>query len=110
MNKKINQPLRTWDQIAKEELRKDSELAKAYLDESLALYKKDGDEVILLKAMRRVAEAVGVAYVAKQTGLTPQSIYKALSDKGNPTLKTFNAILHALGFEISYQRIRRGHA
>ncbi len=51
-----------------------------------------------LLALRTVAEAYGgLAAVAAAAELSRESLYRALSPKGNPTLKTFLAVLKAVG-------------
>lgn len=40
------------------------------------------------------------AEIAKRASLNRESLYKALSKRGNPKLATLNAIVNAMGFEI----------
>jgi probable addiction module antidote protein len=94
-----------WADVVKQDFRKDPAQAYVYLKAVLKEYEESGDERHLLLALRRVAEAVGVANLAKKTGLSRQSIYKALSENGNPTLKTLDAVLRALGFTHSFRPI-----
>lgn len=70
----------------------------AYLNAAL----EDGDERVLLAALRNAAEAIGgVAEVARRSGLSRESLYRALSEKGNPRWSTLVAVLRALGVRIS---------
>lgn len=70
----------------------------SYLNAAL----EDGDERVLLAALRNAAEAVGgMAEVARRSGLSRESLYRALSDKGNPRWSTLAAVLRALGVRIS---------
>ncbi|MCD4812804.1 putative addiction module antidote protein [bacterium] len=94
-----------WSDIIKDDFKRNPEEAYAYLTAALKNYEKDGNEKLLLLALRRMAEAVGVANLAKKAGLSRQSIYKALSEHGNPTLKTLDTLLHALGFTHSFKPI-----
>jgi len=94
-----------WADIVQLDFKRNPEEAYEYLKNALKNYEKDRDERLLLLALRRVAEAVGVRKISEKTGLTRQSIYKALSEKGNPTLKTLDAILKALGFTHSFRPI-----
>ncbi len=94
-----------WADIMQKDFKRNPEEAYAYLKNALKEYEKDRNEALLLLALRRVAEAVGVKKISEKTGLTRQSIYKALSAQGNPTLKTLDAILKALGFTHSFRLI-----
>jgi probable addiction module antidote protein len=49
-----------------------------------------------------VTEAqVGVARLAEKTKLNRESLYKMLSERGNPELKSLGVLLHALGFRLA---------
>ena len=48
-----------------------------------------------------VARAKGMAQVAEQTGLSREQLYRSLSERGNPTLKTTIAVMKALGIELT---------
>jgi probable addiction module antidote protein len=55
-----------------------------------------------LLALRAVAEAYGgLGAVAAQAGISRESLYRALSPKGNPTLKTLVAVLKSVGLRLS---------
>lgn len=55
-----------------------------------------------LLSMRAVAEAYGgLGAVAAQAGISRECLYRALSPKGNPTLKTLVAVLKTLGLRLS---------
>lgn len=86
-----------------EELRADPELSIEYLNEAA----QDDDPRIYLAALRTVAEAQGMAKVAKAAGVPRESLYRALSADGNPRFSTLQAILKAAGFRISVQRVGR---
>jgi len=58
---------------------------------------------VLLIALRDVAEANGISKVARKAGINRVSIYKALSEKGNPGLDTLQKILCAVGLKVSIQ-------
>ncbi len=78
-------------------LRDESEIA-AYIEAML----EDGNAHIVPVALRTVADAVGgMAALAERTGLSRETLYRTLSDKGNPRLDTLVAILHAFGLRIS---------
>ena len=78
--------------------------ALAYLRASLEEYEKDGNYEAFLIALRTVAEAKGgVSELSKKTNLNRQALYKILSKKGNPRLKTLTTVLNSLDFKLSIQ-------
>ncbi|WP_284947407.1 addiction module antidote protein [Acidisoma cladoniae] len=74
----------------------------AYLEEAF----EDGDPVLISTALGAVARARSIGVVAKQTGLTRETLYRALSPDGNPTLSTLTAVTKALGFHLSIRPLR----
>ena len=83
--------------------REDPELAAEYLNSVLA----DGDRKELLRAMRYLSTAFGgVAGVAKATKLNARTLYRTLSEHGNPELDTFTALLKAMGMRITVAPIK----
>ncbi len=83
------------------------ELIKALRDprealEYLNVALEDGDPEAFLLALRDVAEAQGgVAQLAEAAKLNRESLYRMLSDRGNPELRSLDALLHALGFRLA---------
>jgi probable addiction module antidote protein len=55
------------------------------------------------KALRNVAQARQMAKVAREAGVTRESLYRATSDIGNPTLDTLDAVLTAVGVKIRFE-------
>jgi probable addiction module antidote protein len=80
---------------------KDPAYAVEYLE--AALEEGDMPEVFLL-ALRNVAEARGMARIARETKLSRENIYPMLSERGNPVLSSLYAILDALGMRLSILR------
>jgi probable addiction module antidote protein len=70
--------------------------AEHYLNAVLEDY-PDG----FLKALRNVAQARQMAKVAQDAGIQRESLYRALSEDGNPTLETLTAVLDALGLRLA---------
>jgi probable addiction module antidote protein len=70
--------------------------AKHYLNAVLEDYPQG-----FLKALRNVAQARQMAKVAQDSGVPRESLYRALSDDGNPTWDTLTAVLAALGLKLS---------
>jgi len=95
---------RTHDQAVIELLRQDLAFAADYITAALEDADQPGGHVALLAALRQVAEAQGVATVAERAGLARESLYRALSAKGNPTLKTLNAALRGLGLRLTVKQ------
>ena len=89
------------DEALVRELREDPEFAAEYLRAAL----EDEDEPgVLLVALRRVAEARGgIAKVAKAAGVERESLYRALSARGNPRLSTLVAITKAMGLKLTVE-------
>jgi probable addiction module antidote protein len=73
------------------------EAITAYLDEAL----ETDDPAFIAQALGTVARARGMSQIAKQTGLSRESLYKALSAEGNPELGTFIRVIAALGLRLS---------
>lgn len=69
----------------------------AYLD---AVF-EDGDEALIAHALGAVARAEGMGEVAKATGLSRPSLYKALSETGKPEFSTVLKVVHALGLRLT---------
>ncbi|MCP5278604.1 MAG: putative addiction module antidote protein [Thiobacillus sp.] len=87
-----------------EELRSDRELAVAYLKTAMESLDDPDDRAAGLLALRTIAEAYGgLGAVAAEAGLSRESLYRALSPKGNPTLKTILAVLKAVGMKLSVE-------
>ena len=80
--------------------------AKAYLELALEDLHRDGDRAEFLLALRDVAEAQGgMRDLLEKTELKPAGLYKALSEKGNPTLGTLDRILGGLGLRLSIEAV-----
>ncbi len=93
----------THDEAIVEELRRDSEFAAEYLKAAL----EDTDEPrVLLVALRHLAEAKGgMAKIAKAAGIERESLYRALSARGNPRLSTLTAVTKALGLRLTVEAV-----
>ena len=58
---------------------------------------------LLAAALGDIARARGMMGLAKETGLTREGLYKALSMEGNPSLGTVLKVLKALGLKLTPQ-------
>lgn len=61
---------------------------------------EDGDPRVIAAAIGDIARAQGMTKIAKATGLSRESLYRALSPEGNPELHTFIKVVHALGLKL----------
>lgn len=85
-----------------EELRADRKFAIAYLQVAMESLDNPEERAGGLIALRAIAEAYGgLGAVAAQAGISRESLYRALSPKGNPTLKTLIAVLKTVGLRLS---------
>jgi probable addiction module antidote protein len=90
------------DERSIEELREDRGYAVALLQLAMESLDNPEERGGALLSMRAVAEAYGgLGAVAAQAGISRESLYRALSPKGNPTLKTLVAVLKTLGLRLS---------
>jgi probable addiction module antidote protein len=79
---------------------KDPENAADYLNAAI----EDGDQEVLLLALRNIAEAEGgMTKVAEKSQLKRESLYRMLSPHGNPALSNLFSILHGLGLKMIIQ-------
>jgi probable addiction module antidote protein len=81
---------------------KDEQTAKAYITAALEDYEDDNNMEDFLIALKDVAAARGgIATLAKKTHLSRESLYRTLSEKGNPRLGTLVTILRELGLRLT---------
>ena len=103
-NATMNRPLGvgSYHEWEVQELRNDREFAVEYLNVALESLDNPDERGGALLMLRAVAEACGgLATVAAQAGISREHLYRSLSPKGNPTLKTLVAILKVLGLRLS---------
>jgi probable addiction module antidote protein len=63
----------------------------------------EGGDAVFLLALRDVATANHMTYVAEATGLNRESLYKMLSRTGNPGINSLKAVLNAVGLRLSVE-------
>lgn len=89
------------DEHLKKELRENPAFAAEYLKAAMEDSEAPG---VLLTALRRVAEARGgMARVARAAGVERESLYRALSARGNPRWSTLVAVTRAIGIKLTVQ-------
>ncbi|MBB3117198.1 addiction module antidote protein [Pseudoduganella violacea] len=87
-----------------EELRADRELATEYLKAAMESLDDPNERAAGLLALRTVAEAYGgLGAVAAEAGISREALYRALSPRGNPTLRILLAVLKAVGMRLSVE-------
>ncbi len=101
---------RSHDAAVVEMLKADPDFANEYLAAALDEADQPGGQAALLAALRHVAEAQGMATVAERAGIPRESLYRMLSHKGNPTIKTLLAVLGAAGLHLAVTRQSSAHA
>jgi probable addiction module antidote protein len=89
------------DEVMVKKLRERPRFAAEYLKAAI----EDTDEPeMLLIALRHIAEARGgIAKVAKAAGIERESLYRALSPRGNPRLSTLIGVMRAVGLRLTVE-------
>jgi len=80
-----------------EHLRTPEEMA-AYLE--ACIEEADGDAAFIAKALGDIARAQGMTQVARDSGLSRESLYKALSGERSPSFDTILKVVTALGLKL----------
>ncbi len=76
-------------------------------EEDIALYlqacteEDPGDGSLILRALGDIARARNMSQLARDTGLTREGLYKALSGEGNPSFATVFKVVKALGLTVA---------
>jgi probable addiction module antidote protein len=87
-----------------EHLRTPEEMA-AYLE--ACLDEAEGDAAFIAKALGDIARARGMTQVARDTGLSRESLYKALSGERSPDFDTILKVVNALGLKLHAEAAER---
>jgi probable addiction module antidote protein len=105
MTRKSNSAaFRSHEKATVESFRKDPAFAAEYLNSIL----EDGDQEELMLALRRMSKAFGgVQKLAEEAELNVNSLYRTLSSKGNPELKSLRAVLQAMGMQLTVRPLRK---
>jgi probable addiction module antidote protein len=73
------------------------EAIAAYIDAAM----EDGDPALISAVLGDVARAIGMTQIAKDTGMSRESLYRALSEEGRPEFATVAKVMKALGLRLS---------
>lgn len=85
--------LRQWDVV--DHLNSEEDMA-LYLEACM----EENDAALVAAALGDIARARGMSQLARDTGLTREGLYKALSADGNPSFATIMKVTRALGFSL----------
>ena len=87
--------LKDFDEVLFEDLR-DPEAAAVYLQDAW----DDSAEEFLVALRKYVQANGGMARCAEKAHLTREALYRMLSEKGNPELRSVRAVLQATGLRL----------
>ena len=85
-----------------EHLRTPEEMA-AYLE--ACFEEAGGDAAFIAKALGDIARGKGMSQIARDTGLSRESLYKALSGERSPGFDTILKVIHALGLKLHAEAV-----
>lgn len=88
-----------------EHLRTPEEMA-AYLEASME--EAHGDAAFIARALGNITRAKGMSLVARDAGLSRESLYKALSGEHNPSFDTILKVIGALGLKLHAEPALKG--
>jgi len=78
-------------------------------DEDIVAYleacAEENDPALMAYALGTIARARNMSQLARDTGLTREGLYKALSGDGNPSLATVMKVAHALGLQVTFRQM-----
>ncbi|OGS09057.1 MAG: putative addiction module antidote protein [Elusimicrobia bacterium RIFOXYA12_FULL_51_18] len=84
---------------------KDPKEAAIYMNAAV----EENDPALILAVLAQIVRAHGISRTAKKVSLSRAGVYKTLSKKGNPELRTFMGILNASGLQMSFKPTHTHH-
>ncbi len=96
---------RTFNQVEESYFRDHPEEIDDYINLIFEAYAEDGNTGALLSSLRVLSRVKGVSKIAEESGLSRKGLQKALSENGNPALSSINAIMHAMGYRLTPQKL-----
>lgn len=96
---------RTIGEVEEEYLRNHPEEIDDYITVLFDEYAESGDTAALLSSLRVVIRIKGVSHIAEVSGLSRKGVQKALSENGNPQFGSVNAIMQAMGYRLTPQKL-----
>lgn len=83
-------------------------------EEDIAAYleacAEENDPALMASALGAIARARNMSQLARDTGMTREGLYKALSGEGNPSLDTIMKVAKALGLQMTFKPIQSNQA
>ena len=93
---------RTFEEVQVEHYKKHPRALKIFIEVALEEFQKDENEEAFLSALALAAKVHGgFSKLAKETGISREHLYRALSEKGDPRLSTFIQVIQSLGLSLS---------
>ncbi|MBI5893050.1 MAG: putative addiction module antidote protein [Deltaproteobacteria bacterium] len=81
--------------------------AAAYLNAAI----EEGDRGLFLLALRNIAEAQGgISTIAEKAHLNRENLYRMLSKRGNPEIKSLLTLLRVMGLELTVKAHKQAYA
>lgn len=96
---------RTLGEVTEDYLRKHPDELDDYITVLFDEYAESGDAAALLSSLRIVSRVKGVSQIAEDAGLSRKGLQKALSENGNPQFSSVNAIMNAMGYRLTPQKL-----
>lgn len=94
-------PSISWDEGLERLMKNRPGFTAAYVESAAEGATDEVGIALFVKALHRVAKFRGMTEVAEKAGMTPASLSRALSGRGNPTHKTLVSIMQAVGMKFS---------
>lgn len=101
----VDRRYRTFDETQEDYYRSHPEEIDGYLQEVFEEYARDGCTPALLTSLRMIARVKGVSALALESGITRNGIQKALAEDAKPGFATISAIMKAMGYGITIQKL-----
>jgi probable addiction module antidote protein len=96
---------RTLSEVTEDYLRKHPDEVDDYITVLFDEYAESGDAAALLSSLRIVSRVKGISLTAEVSGLSRKGLQKALSENGNPRFSSVNAIMNAMGYRLTPQKL-----
>ena len=93
------------EEVAVEYFTERPEEIDSNLSEVFADYAEDGNDSVLLSQLRVIAQVKGISKIANEIGISRNGLQKALSETDNPRLKNVSAVMPAMGYKLTPQKL-----
>jgi probable addiction module antidote protein len=96
---------RTIREVEEEYLRNHPDEIDDYITVLFDDFAESGDTASLLSSLRIVGRVKGLTAIAESSGLSRKGVQKALSENGNPQFGSINAIMRAMGYRLTPEKL-----